>query len=114
MRSDRERLLDILEAIEQIEKYVGKGRSAIEQDELLQTWFVHHVQVIGEAAGKLSDELRAQHPDVPWAEIVAMRNVLVHEYFGVDVEEIWTTVQYDLPKLKPRLAAILTGLPPDS
>ena len=86
MRSDRERLLDILEAIEQIEKYVGKGRSAIEQDELLQTWFVHHVQVIGEAARKLSDEFRVQHPDVPWAEIVAMRNVLVHEYFGVDVE----------------------------
>jgi len=86
VRSDRERLLDILEAIEQIEKYVGKGRSAIEQDELLQTWFVHHVQVIGEAARKLSDEFRVQHPDVPWAEIVAMRNVLVHEYFGVDVE----------------------------
>ena len=114
MRSDRERLLDILEAIEQIEKYVGKGRSAIERDELLQTWFVHHVQVIGEAAGKLSDELRAQHPDVPWAEIVAMRNVLVHEYFGVDVEEIWTTVQYDVPRLKQKLAAILAGLPPDS
>ena len=114
MRSDRERLLDILEAIEQIEKYVGKGRSAIEQDELLQTWFVHHVQVIGEAAGKLSDELRAQHSDVPWAEIVAMRNVLVHEYFGVDVEEIWTTVQYDVPRLKPKLASILVGLPPDS
>ncbi|MCX6844324.1 MAG: DUF86 domain-containing protein [candidate division WOR-3 bacterium] len=114
MRSDRERLLDMLEAIEQIEKYVGKGRSAIEQDELLQTWFVHHVQVIGEAAGKLSDEFRVQHPDVPWSEIVAMRSMLVHEYFGVDVEEIWTTVQYDLPRLKPKLAAILTGLPPDS
>ncbi|HTW90107.1 MAG TPA: DUF86 domain-containing protein [bacterium] len=114
MRSDRERLLDILEAIEQIEKYVGKGRAAIERDELLQTWFVHHVQVIGEAAGRLSDELRAQHPDVPWAEIVAMRNVLVHEYFGVDVEEIWTTVQYDVPKLKPKLASILAGLPTDS
>jgi uncharacterized protein with HEPN domain len=114
VRSDRERLLDILEAIEQIEKYAGRGRSAIEQDELLQTWFVHYVQVIGEAAAKLSDGLRAQHPDVPWAEIVAMRNVLVHEYFGVDVEEIWTTVEYDVPGLKPRFAAILASLPPDS
>ena len=113
MRSDRERLLDILEAIEQVEKYVGKGRSAIEQDELLQTWFVHHVQVIGEAAGKLSDELRAQHPDVPWAEIVAMRNVLVHEYFSVDVEEIWTTVHHDLPKMKLKLSAILAELSPN-
>jgi len=114
VRSDRERLLDILEAIERIEKYACKGRQAIEKDELLQTWFVHHAQVIGEAAGKLSDELRADHPDVPWSEIVGMRNVLVHEYFSVDVEEIWTTVQYDLPRLKRKLAAILAGLPPDS
>jgi uncharacterized protein with HEPN domain len=114
VRSDRERLLDIMEAIEQIEKYAGRGRAAVEQDELLQTWFVHHVQVIGEAAAKLSDELRAKHPDVPWAEIIAMRNVLVHEYFGVDVEEIWTTVQHDLPMMKQKLAAILAGLPPNS
>jgi uncharacterized protein with HEPN domain len=114
VRSDRARLLDILEAIEQIEKYACKGRQAIEKDELLQTWFVHHVQVIGEAASKLSDELRADHPDVPWAEVVAMRNVLVHEYFSVDVEETWTTVQHDLPGLKRKLAAILAGLPPDS
>jgi uncharacterized protein with HEPN domain len=114
VRSDRERLLDILEAIERIDKYACRGRQAIEKDELLQTWFVHHVQVIGEAASKLSDELRADNPDVPWTEIVGMRNVLVHEYFGVDVEEIWTTVQYDLPRLKQKLAAILAGLPPDS
>jgi len=114
VRSDRERLLNILEAIGQIEKYAVRGRPAIEQDELLQTWFVHHVQVIGEAAGKLSEEFRARHTDVPWAEIVAMRNVLVHEYFGVDVEEIWTTVQHDLPKLKRKLAVILSELPPNS
>jgi len=111
VRSDRERLLDILEAVERIEKYADRGRQAIEGDELLQTWFVHHVQIIGEAAAKLSEELRTAHPDVPWAEIVGMRNVLVHEYFGVDVEEIWATIQHDLPRLKPKLAAILAGLP---
>lgn len=110
MRHDRERLLDILEAIERIEKYAVKGRQAIEHDELLQTWFIHHVQVIGEAASKLSQEFCAKHRDVPWAEIVAMRNVLVHEYFGVDVEGIWTTVQHDLPGLKQKLTAIVAEL----
>lgn len=112
MRSDRERLLDILESIERIEKYAARGRQAFERDELLQTWVVHHVQIIGEAAAKLSEQLCSGHPGVPWAEIVAMRNVLVHEYFGVDVEEIWATVQHDLPRLKQKLAAILAELPP--
>jgi hypothetical protein len=64
VRSDRERLLDIMEAVERIEKYADRGRQAIERDELLQTWFVHHVQIIGEAAAKLSEELRTAHPDV--------------------------------------------------
>lgn len=110
MRTDRDRLLDILEAVERIEKYAGRDRQAIERDELLQTWFIHHVQIIGEAAAKLSEGFRVAHPDVPWAEIVGMRNVLVHEYFGVDVEEIWNTVQHDIPALKPKLAAILAEL----
>ncbi len=82
-----------------------------DRDELLQTWFVHHVQIIGEAAARLSEEFRAAHPDVPWSEIIGMRNVLVHEYFGVDTEEIWATIQHDLPELKQKLAAILAELP---
>jgi uncharacterized protein with HEPN domain len=112
VRSDRERLLDMLEAIEQVEKYAGSSRESVERDELLQTWFVHHMQIIGEAAGRLSDGLRASHSDVPWTEIIGMRNVLVHEYFGVDSEEIWATIHHDLPALKQRLAAILAALPP--
>jgi len=114
VRSDRERLLDILEAIERIEKYLVKGRQAFEHDELLQTWVVHHIQIIGEAATKLSESFRAAHADVPWAEIVAMRNILVHEYFGVDTEEIWASAQFDLPKLKQKLASILAELPPST
>jgi uncharacterized protein with HEPN domain len=70
------------------------------------------MQIIGEAAGRLSDGLRASHSDVPWTEIIGMRNVLVHEYFGVDGEEIWATIHHDLPALKQRLAAILAALPP--
>lgn len=65
---------------------------------------------IGEAARNLSDALRDRHPDVPWSQIIAMRNTLVHDYFGVDVEEIWSTVEKDLPALKRQVETILEEL----
>ena len=77
MRDDRERLLDMLEAIERIDRYASRGREAFEREELLQNWVVHHAQIIGEAARKVSDVLRRAHPEVPWVQIAAMRNVLV-------------------------------------
>src|SRR4051812_27364247 len=97
MRSDREYLGDILEAIERIEKYVEGGKEEFEAEELIQTWLVYHIQIIGEAVGKLSDELKGRHPEVPWAGIKAMRNVLVHFYFGINLEKVWNTVTVDVP-----------------
>lgn len=99
MKSDRDRILDILEAIDRINKYARKGRKEFSRNELLQVWIVHHLQVIGEAARRLSDKARKAHPGVPWAQIIAMRNILVHEYFGVDLDEVWAAVQKDLPEL---------------
>lgn len=107
MRSDRERLLDILDAIAQIEKYSARGRQAFEDDELIQTWIVRHLQNIGEAASKISDATRSAYPQVAWANIVAMRNIIVHEYFGIDRDEVWSTVEFDLPVLKRQVEAML-------
>ncbi len=109
MRDDRERLLDILEAIERIQRYASRGRDAFLTDELLQTWVVHHVQIIGEAARRVSETLKAAHPEIPWPAIVAMRHVLVHQYFDVDPQEVWLTVDRDLPDLKRKLDAILSS-----
>ena len=103
MRNDRERLLDIREAIENIEKYSSRGRKAFEQDELLQVWMVHNLQIIGEAVARLSDQLKAQHDTVPWRQITGMRNVLVHGYFDVDPEVVWNAVEADIPRLKAAL-----------
>jgi uncharacterized protein with HEPN domain len=113
VRSDRDRLLDIIEAIERIERYATVGQARFAADELLQTWVVHHIQIIGEAARKLSDGFRNAHPEIAWQQIIAMRNILVHDYFGIDVDEVWNTAQRDLPPLKRDLAAILEQLPPD-
>ena len=113
MRDDAERLQDILEAIAQIEKYAARGPEAFERDELIQVWMVHHLQIIGEAVRSLSETLRQSHPEVPWAQIGAMRNILVHEYFDVDLEEVWVTVERDLPGLKDTVQHILGQLASD-
>ena len=81
MRSERERLLDILEAIERIEKYTRRGKTAF----------------LGDA-------------NVPWADIIAMRNLLVHHYFGIDVEAVWSVVERDIPELKFNIQVILNDL----
>jgi uncharacterized protein with HEPN domain len=107
VRFDRDRLEDIIDAIEAINRYVVEGKAAFEHDELIQTWMVHHIQVIGEASSKLSEEFRARHPDVPWANIIAMRNILVHVYFHVDLDEVWLTVTRDLPSLEMKIRKIL-------
>jgi uncharacterized protein with HEPN domain len=77
MRSDRERLIDILEAIEKIERYVSRGKRAFQTQELLQVWIIHHLQTIGEAASKLDRGLQDNAPEIPWAQIIAMRNILL-------------------------------------
>ena len=110
MRDDRGRLLDILEAVEKIQQRASAGREAYLQDELLQVWMVHHLQIIGEAAGGLSQALRDRHGAVPWPDIISMRNVLVHQYFGIDLEQVWDTVMTDLPRLKRDIASILAQL----
>ncbi len=107
MRDDRERLLDILDAIERIEKYSSRGRQAFEEDELIQSWIVHHLQIIGEALRSISDDFRREHRDIPWKETIGMRNILVHRYFELDVDLVWKAVTRDLPDLKEKVRAIL-------
>ncbi len=110
MRDDREKLLDVREAIEKIEKYTVRGEPAFEQDELIQTWIVHHLEIMGEAVRSLSPALRNKYPKVPWAKIIGMRNILVHHYFGIDCTAVGAVVHVELPRLKRELDAILKDL----
>lgn len=109
MRSDADRLQDVLEAIERIEKYAARGKAAFYQDELLQTWILHHLLIVGEACRALSKEFRTAHPHEVWSDAAGLRNVIVHHYFGVDHEVVWGVVERDLPLLKDLAQRIIAA-----
>jgi len=107
MRDSKERLLDILQAINAVERYGDRDRTVFERDEMLQVWFLRHLQIIGEAARGLSEEVRNLAPEIPWAKIIGMRNILVHGYFEIDTDIVWNAVQRDLPLLEPAIERLL-------
>lgn len=113
MRDDRERLLDIVEAIDRIQQQADRGREVFESDQLVQTWMIHHIEILGEATRGVSERVRNSYPKIPWRAMVAMRNVLAHDYFGIDLEQVWATVQRDLPPLRERIQAIIRDLDAD-
>ncbi|MBX7059626.1 MAG: DUF86 domain-containing protein [Leptospirales bacterium] len=110
MRDPAERLRDILEAIAAIERHLVRGKADFERDELLQSWFVRHLQIIGEAARALPIEVRSRAPEIEWPRIIGMRNVLVHGYFQIDAEIVWEAVTRDLPELKAQVESLLQVL----
>jgi len=107
LRRDLERLQDILEAIQRIQQHASRGRQVFDAEPLVQVWVIHHIEIIGEACRALSSELRSRHPAVPWSAIVGMRNILVHDYFGLNLEEVWAAVERDVPTLRQQIEAIL-------
>lgn len=106
-RSWQIRIEDILDAIVAIESYVaGMDEVQWRDDRKTIDAVVRNLEIIGEAAGQVPVEIQGQYSEIPWGKMKAMRNVLTHEYFGVDIEVLWRTVQEDLPPLQAALARI--------
>jgi uncharacterized protein with HEPN domain len=103
MRNDRQRMRDIQEAIEKIEKYAVQGKEEFLANELIQSWMLLQLQIIGEAARSMNASTHEQYPEVSWRDIIDFRNLLVHEYFRVDLELIWRIIEQELPKLKAQI-----------
>jgi len=110
MKDDRLYLIHISECIGRIQEYVCGGREAFMASTLIQDAVVRNLQTLAESSRRLSEDLRAKHPEVDWRGIGGFRNVLVHDYLGIDVERVWDVVEKDLPDLKVRIAAILQSL----
>lgn len=110
-RNVRLLLDDILSSIAKIERYVGAmDREQFLQDEKTTDAVVRNIEIIGEATRQLPTEFTAVHPDIPWNQMAGLRNRIVHEYFGLDLEIIWTIIEQDLPILQKQLQPMFDQL----
>jgi uncharacterized protein with HEPN domain len=105
---DADYLGHIREAIERIDEYlIGVARERFLADRMLQDAVIRNIEIVGEAARKLSDGFTTRHPSVPWRAIAEMRNRLAHGYFAVNLLTVWNVTQSDLPKLREQLKKII-------
>ena len=107
MKDDRFYLLHVRDAIEDVLTYASPGREAFFADRLRQDAVIRKVEVIGEAVKGISEATRVRCPDIPWRRIAGMRDKMIHEYFGVNLELVWAVVERDLPALKRAVDALL-------
>ena len=103
MEKDEFFLKHILDAIERIETYtrgIDRDEFVKKENEMMQAAVIREFEIIGEATGRLSEEIKEENSNLPWRDISDMRNKLIHEYFGVDQVVVWKTIETDLPVLK--------------
>jgi uncharacterized protein with HEPN domain len=103
-------LAHILECIQKIERFTEGGRDQFFQEEMIQDAVLRNFEVIGEAAKRLDESYRAAHPEIPWRALAGLRDVLIHQYEGVDLERVWVFVERDLPGLKNAISRLLPPL----
>jgi uncharacterized protein with HEPN domain len=110
MRRDHQRLNDILDALNAIARMIsGHTEAEFVTDETLCYAVAQRLTVVGEAAARLSADIKERHPSVPWSDVVGLRNVLVHEYFGIHWPLVWQTACDQAPLLRHQVAEILAG-----
>ena len=109
---DRLRLAHMLDAAQQAVRFVkSRTRQDLDADDLFRRALIHAIQEIGEAAAKTTDFGRAKVQGVPWGQIVEMRNIIIHVYWGVNLDRVWTTAVKDLPPFIAALESALAGWP---
>jgi uncharacterized protein with HEPN domain len=110
MTGDLVYLKHILDAIKKIESYILVGREIFMATSHWQDAVIRQLEIIGEATKRLSQNIRSQYHEVPWRRIAGLRDVLIHHYFGVDLDAVWEVTQQDIPVLKEHLQVILEAL----
>jgi len=103
-------LAHILECVQKIELFTADGKGRFLGDSMVQDAVLRNFSIIGEAAKRLDDSYRAAHPEIPWRALAGLRDVLIHQYEGVDHERIWAIVEWELPNLREAITALLPPL----
>ena len=111
MRDDTVYLRHILDAIARTETYIdGFDKVSFRADLLVQDGVIRQIEIIGEATKRLSRDVRKANRHIPWDDIAGMRDKLIHDYFGVDINTVWLTAVNDLPALKVEVEKILASM----
>jgi uncharacterized protein with HEPN domain len=110
VKDDRLYLTSILESIQAIQEYTRAGRDAFMQSRMQRDAVVRNFETIGEASKRVCGDLRNSHPEIPWRKVAGFRDVLIHDYLGVDVNEVWNITEHELPELKAQVESILSEL----
>lgn len=108
---DKQRLLHILESISEIERYVaGTDFDTFCQHSMMRFATIKQMEIIGEAANAITEDTRSAFSEIQWRQIIGLRHILVHEYFGIDDRLIWQIVSNDIPVLKQKITKMLTSI----
>ena len=107
MKTDHAYLCHIMDFITKIESYATVGKEEFLAVSHWQDAIIRNLEIIGEATKRLSNPLKEQYPDIPWRNIAGLRDVLIHDYMGVDLESVWNVIENDLPVLKKHIRLIL-------
>jgi uncharacterized protein with HEPN domain len=108
---DKARLSHILDAIVEIESYLSEADYELFlNNSMMKFACIKQLEIIGEASGHISDEIKMQFSEIEWSQIRGMRNIFVHEYFGIDTKLVWEIIKFDLPDLKSKVLAIVNTL----
>ncbi len=110
MKDDRLYLIHIWECIQRIESYSAEGKEAFLSSSMTQDAIMRNFEIIGEATKHLSPNLKQSHPEIQWREMAGFRDVLIHNYMGVDLIEVWNIIENELPQIKSSLKPILIEL----
>ena len=110
MRPDRLLLQDMLDAVNEVLDTTPSIQADFDSNKLIRSHVLRHLQIIGEAAWRVSGTLKDQHPEVPWKLIAAMRHILVHNYFEVNWNRVYDAARTHVPILKPQIVALVTEI----
>ena len=102
---------DILESMDKIERYINSlTYETFEKNDLVVDAVIRNIEIIGEASKNIPENVRGEYPEIPWKRIVGLRNIAIHEYFGVDLTIIWEIITKNLPETRSKIELMLESL----